>query len=116
MFYKQTYIVKPTLVFWKAMSFSQANPYKQKNLLVFENKIYTKTILLWQVPNVLPKGSCLRPLVLKPCFLRLYAPLRASSKRKRLPVVKFWNCQSRITCEIFNFQKPINLALAGFFA
>ena len=49
----------------------------------FLQKIYTKTILLWQVPNILPKGSCLGPLVLKPCFLRLYAPLRDPSKRKR---------------------------------
>ena len=36
---------------------------------------YIKTILLWQVPNVLPKGSCLGAMVLKPCFLRFYAPV-----------------------------------------
>jgi hypothetical protein len=49
-------------------------------------------------------------LVLKPCsqcliettvsikHLRLYAPLRIPSKRKRLLLVKLWNCQSQDTC------------------
>ena len=64
-------------------------------LWVFENQIYTKIILLWQIPNVLPKGSCLGALVLKPrlqCLIEtvvsikhlgLYAPLRIPSKRER---------------------------------
>ena len=62
---------------------------------------YTKSILLWRIPNVLPKGSCLGALVLKSGFqclietfvsikhLRFYAPLRIPSKRERLPVVKY---------------------------
>jgi hypothetical protein len=40
-----------------------------------EIKIYTKIILLWQVPNVLPKGSCLGALVFKPrikCFCETF--------------------------------------------
>ena len=74
-----------------------------KNVLKPSN--CTKIILLWQIPNILPKGSCLGPLVLKPCFLRLYAPLRDPSKPGGgLPMVKFWNCQSHITCTLFNFQ------------
>jgi len=44
--------------------------------------------LLWQISNVLPKGSCLGALVLKPCFLRLYAPLRIPSKRERAAIGK----------------------------
>ena len=42
---------------------------------MFENQIYTKIILLWQVPNVLPKGSCLGALVFKPrikCFCETF--------------------------------------------
>ncbi len=42
----------------------------------------TKIILLWRIPNVLPKGSCLGALVLKLRFLWLYAPLRILSKHK----------------------------------
>jgi len=38
------------------------------DLWVFENQIYTKIILLWQIPNVLPKSSCMGALVLKPCI------------------------------------------------
>lgn len=42
--------------------------------------------ITWQVPNVIPKDSCTKPLVFKPCILRLYAPLRALSKWKRAVV------------------------------
>jgi len=49
--------------------------------IAFKPSNCTKIILLWQIPNVLPKGSCLGALVLKPRFLGLYAPLRIPSKR-----------------------------------
>ena len=66
--------------------------------IAFKPSNCTKIILLWQIPNVLPKSSCLGALVLKPRFLGLYAPLRIPSKRKRLLLVKFWNCQRQNTC------------------
>ena len=36
--------------------------------------------------------------MLKSGLFRFYAPLRIPSKRKRLPVVKFWNYQSQNNC------------------
>jgi len=79
------------------------------DLWVFENQIYTKIILLWQIPNVLPKSSCMGTLVLKSGFFRFYAPLRIPSKRNAAKpcckhgflLVKFWNCQSYITFKVF---------------
>ena len=53
-----------------------------------------KIILPWQVPNVLPKSSCMGTLVLKPCFLRLYAPLRIPFKCKRAVVGKTFGIAS----------------------
>jgi len=73
-------------------------------LWVFENQIYTKIILLWQIPNVLPKGSCYRALVLKPrlqCLIEtvvsikhlgLYAPLRIPSKRNACKAMLHMAC------------------------
>ncbi len=51
-------------------------PYLKGNFLN-----YKKTILLWQIPNILPKDSCLGPLLLKPRIkyfcetFMLYVPL-----------------------------------------
>jgi len=53
-----------------------------------EIKNPTKLILLWQVPNVLPKGSCMGTLVLKSGIFRFYAPLRIPSKCKRVALGK----------------------------
>jgi hypothetical protein len=50
--------------------------------------------LRWQVPNVLPKSSCMGTLVLKPCFFRLYAPLRIPFKCKRAVVGKTFGIAS----------------------
>jgi hypothetical protein len=49
---------------------------------------YTNIILLWHIPNVLPKSSCMGTLVLKSGIFRFYAPLRIPSKRKRAAVGK----------------------------
>jgi len=57
-------------------------------------------ILLWQVPNVLPKGSCMGALVLKPRILGLYVQLRIPLKRKRAAVGK-----------TLKLTEPINLCI-----
>ena len=54
------------------------------------------------------KAAVMDTLVLKPCPLRLYAPLRIHPSGSGLLLVKFWNCQSHITCEISNFQIHVN--------
>jgi len=41
------------------------------------------------------KAAVMGALVLKSGIFRFYAPLRIPSKRKRLLLVKFWNCQSQ---------------------
>ena len=61
------------------------------------------------------KAAVMDTLVLKPCPLRLYAPLRIHPSGSGLPGVKFWNCQSHITCEISNFQIHVNLPFIGNF-
>jgi hypothetical protein len=48
------------------------------------------------------KATVMGALVLKPRLWELYAPLRIPSKRKRLPLVKFWNCQRQNTCVLKN--------------
>ncbi|RKI39149.1 hypothetical protein D7V86_23170 [bacterium D16-51] len=42
-----------------------------------------KDYIIPAIPKILPYGSCMGTLVLEPCFLRVYAPLRFPSKRKR---------------------------------
>ncbi len=61
------------------------------------------------------KAAVMDTLVLKPCPLRLYAPLRIHPSGSGLLLVKFWNCQSHITCEISNFQIHVNLPFIGNF-
>ncbi len=85
-------------------------------LVILKHLDYTNTILPRQIPDILPKGSCLGALVLKSGIFRFYAPLRIPSKRNAAKpclqhgfwVVKFWNCQSHIAYEIFNFQTTIS--------
>lgn len=40
-------------------------------------------VITSKIPNMFPKDSCLKPLVLESGFFRFYAPLRDSSKRER---------------------------------
>jgi len=42
--------------------------------------------------------QCLIETVVSIKHLGLYAPLRIPFKRKRLPMVKLWNCQSKNNC------------------
>ena len=60
------------------------------------------------------KAAVMDTLVLKPCPLRLYAPLRIHPSGSGLLLVKFWNCQSHITCEISNFQTRPNRNITQF--
>jgi len=68
---------------------------------------YTKIILLWQVPNVLPEGSCLGMLVLKPCFLGLYAPPGIPSRRNAAKPCCTWLLGGKI----LELPEPIYLCI-----
>ena len=46
------------------------------------------------------KAAVMDTLVLKPCILRLYAPLRIHSSANVLLMVNIWNCQRQDTCVI----------------
>ncbi|RKI60267.1 hypothetical protein D7V86_09590 [bacterium D16-51] len=51
--------------------------------LLSERKSVLISYIIPAIPKILPYGSCMGTPVLEPCFLRLYAPLRFPSKRKR---------------------------------
>ena len=77
--------------------------------ITFKPSNCTKIILLWQIPNVLPKGSCLGALVLKPRFLGLYAPLRIPSKRERAAIGKILELPEPILVDYSIFKHPLVL-------
>ncbi|RKI38529.1 hypothetical protein D7V86_16765 [bacterium D16-51] len=64
--------------------------------IAFKPSDCMKLTLLWQIPKILSYGSCMGTLVLEPCFLRLYAPLRFPFKRKRAAIGKILELPGRV--------------------
>ena len=89
------------------MSFSPAEPDKYFTYRFLEIKFVQILYYSGKFQMFYQKAAVMDTLVLKPCSLGLYAPLRIHPSGSGLLLVKFWNCQSHITCKLYSASKSI---------
>jgi len=80
-----------------------------ESLQVYENKNCTKSILRWQFQMFYHKVAVMDTLVLKPCFLGLYAPLCIHPSGSVLLLVNIWNCQRQYLIDYLIFKHILDI-------